>query len=475
MNGRLLAMVLSLALPAAVQAQHEHHQQPAQGAPAAPTAAPADPTAVTESGLTPSPAPDPSIPAYTLEDLERRAMEKNPVLAQADAAIRAAEGRRVQGGLLPNPIVGVAAEDVPLDGDREEDGKYGVFIAQDIPLGGKLRSNREVLAREVDQARIRAEAQRSRLTAQIRSLFYRTLAAQHRVEVRERLAGITNEAVEVTKQLFNVGAADAPDQLAVENEALLREASLSEARIELDSLWAALRAAVNDPALETGRLDGDLATGLPTLDREEWRRRWLDQSPALREAGAEVARAEASLARARAARTPDLTVEGGVLDARGGDEGKEAFAEVGIRIPLFNRNQGGIAAAEADLAGARLSAERVRLSLESQYAESFARYRESSERARTYREGVLVRARSAYQQYFTQYQQMLAAYPQVLISQRTLFQLEESYVQSLERAWQAAVGIQSLLPPGEMDMGSGGREAMDAGEDAGGVGGVGGH
>lgn len=472
MNGRLLAALpalLALALPASLQAQHEHHQHgaqpPAQAAPAT------DPAAATESGLTPSPAPDPSIPAYTLQDLERRALEKNPALAQADAAIRAAEGRRVQGGLLPNPIVGVAAEDVPLDGDREEDGKYGLFIAQDIPLGGKLRYNREVLAREVDQARIRAEAQRSRLTAQIHSLFYRTLAAQHRVEVRERLAALANDAVEVTKQLYNVGAADGPDQLAVENEALLREASLAEARIELDSLWGALRAAVNDPALETGRLDGDLAGGLPTLDREEWRQRWLAQSPALREASAEVARAEASLARARAARTPDLTVEGGVLDARGEDDGKEAFAEVGIRVPLFNRNQGGIAAAEADLAGAQLTAERVRLSLESQFAESFARYREASERARTYREGVLARARSAYQQYFSQYQQMMAAYPQVLISQRTLFQLEESYVQTLERAWQAAVGIQSLLPAGEMDMGSGQREAMDAGQDFGGVGG----
>ena len=118
-----------------------------------------------------------------------------------------------------------------------------------------------------------------------------------------------------------------------------------------------------------------------------------------------------------------------------------------------------------------MSAERVRLSLESQFAQSFARYRESSERARTYREGVLARARSAYQQYFSQYQQMMAAYPQVLISQRTLFQLEESYVQTLERAWQAAIGIQSLLPAGEMEMGSAQGEAMDAGEDFGGVGG----
>src|SRR5262245_21833503 len=43
-------------------------------------------------------------PALTLEDLERMALLNNPTAAQAEAAIRAAEGRRVQAGLMPNPI-----------------------------------------------------------------------------------------------------------------------------------------------------------------------------------------------------------------------------------------------------------------------------------------------------------------------------------------------------------------------------------
>src|SRR5262245_34991504 len=42
----------------------------------------------------------------TLADLERMALQANPTLAEAQAAIRAAEGRRVQAGLWPNPVVG---------------------------------------------------------------------------------------------------------------------------------------------------------------------------------------------------------------------------------------------------------------------------------------------------------------------------------------------------------------------------------
>ncbi|HEX2644826.1 MAG TPA: TolC family protein, partial [Thermoanaerobaculia bacterium] len=451
MNGRsdraaLLTLLLGLAGLAPAAAQHEHHTMPAPAPPATPATPAPGPAG---PALTPGPAPNPGVPVYSLDDLERRAMEKNPALALADAAIRAAEGRRLQGGLLPNPVIGVEAEEIPISGEHEDDGKVGVFFSQEVPLGGKLRRNRELLGREVDQARVRAEAQRNRLLAQVRGLFYRTLAAQHRVEVRERLAGVTREAVEITKQLYNVGAADTADQLAVENEASLQDAALSGARIDLDALWAALRSAVGDPALAPGRIGGSLEEGLPVLDREEQHRQWLAQSPALREAEAEVARAEAALARAKGVRAPDLEIEGGVLDRRGDerpggpDLGREGFAQLGFRVPLFNRNQGGIAAAEADLARARLSAEGARLGLESSFAATFSRYRQAAEQSRTYREGVLPRARTAYEQYLDHYRQMTAAYPQVLIAQRSLFQAEESYLRNLERAWEAVIGIQS--------------------------------
>src|SRR5829696_8717987 len=43
----------------------------------------------------------PEGPALRLEDLERMALENNPTMAQAEAAVRAAEGRRVQAGLFP--------------------------------------------------------------------------------------------------------------------------------------------------------------------------------------------------------------------------------------------------------------------------------------------------------------------------------------------------------------------------------------
>lgn len=65
---------------------------------------------------------------------------------------------------------------------------------------------------------IEAEAQRLRVTNSIRLLYYETLGAQRLVELRFNLSQPGKEAVEVTRELANVGQADRPDQLEIEIE-----------------------------------------------------------------------------------------------------------------------------------------------------------------------------------------------------------------------------------------------------------------
>src|SRR5262249_75487 len=70
----------------------------------------------------------PARPAMTLAGLEKMALEANPTLAQAEAAIRAAEGRRVQAGLWPNPIMGYAGEELSTRAFTEKSEHY--FFAE---------------------------------------------------------------------------------------------------------------------------------------------------------------------------------------------------------------------------------------------------------------------------------------------------------------------------------------------------------
>jgi cobalt-zinc-cadmium efflux system outer membrane protein len=184
-----------------------------------------------------------------------------------------------------------------------------------------------------------------------------------------------------------------------------------------------------------------------------------------------VERARAALSLARSRRVPDLFVRGGVaynrerLESDGRRTGAEGVFEVGVSVPVFDRNQGGIAAAEAELGIAEREQQRLQLSLRSRFASGFREYRNAQQTAERYRTRVVPRARQAYEMYLSNFRQMAASYPQVLIAQRTLFQVEVEYARSLVELRRSAVGLRGFMLAGGLDAvgrpGESGREAAE--------------
>ena len=442
-----LAFVLLLAAAGPrARAQHEHHPAPAQQ----PTPRPSPSKRSARAGLIPAG------PVLTLEELERMAGERNPTLAQAEASVRAAEGRRRQAGAFPNPTVGYFGEELAFRalGDTSE---HGVFVEQTIPLGGKLGKAKRVFAREREQAEALAAAQRQRVTNSVRALYFEALGAQQLIELRADLADLAREAVEITKELYNVGQADRPDQLEIEIEAERAEIELLRAQNDWEQTWRALGAMVGRPDLRPARLAGSLDGAEAALEQEQLLSTLLSDSPELKAARAGLERARAEVARQKAERVPDLFVSGGVgynnelLERDGRKTGAEGRIEVGVSVPLFNRNKGGIAAAEAELAIAERELERLQLSLRTRLASSFRAYRGARTLAEKYRTRVIPRAREAYEMYLGNFRQMAASYPQVLIAQRTLFQVEVEYARALVELRRSAAVLRGFLLEGGLD------------------------
>ncbi|MGE0130344.1 MAG: TolC family protein [Blastocatellales bacterium] len=397
-------------------------------------------------------------PILTLTDLERMALQGNPTMAQAEAAIRAAEGRRVQAGLWPNPIVGYTGEQFSARIFNKLSQHYA-FIDQPILLGGKLSKSRRIFAQEKVLAEQEAVAQRQRILNTVRMLFYEALGAQRRVETRAELARIAREAVGVTQQLFNVGQADRPDTYQIEVDAQRAQLDLIMAENQRDQVWQQLGAVLGDPFLGPARLIGDLEKGFPVLDRDMTLARLLGESPELKRAQAAVERARAAIARAKAERVPDLFVSGGfgydtgLLEAQspnlaGGRIGPEGFLTIGVRWPLFNRNQGNIAAANAALEIAEREAQRVELVLRARMASVFRNYQNALRVVTQYERHVLPSARRSYELCLAGFRQMATSYPQVLIAQRTLFQTRDEYIDALVSVWQNAIQLQGFLLTG---------------------------
>jgi outer membrane protein, heavy metal efflux system len=399
--------------------------------------------------------------ALRLEDLERMALRNNPTVGQAEAAVRAAEGRRVQAGLMPNPIIGYAGEELNTRAFDQKSEHY-IFAEQEVPLGGKLKKSREIFVKERAQAQAEAAAQRQRVLNAVRALYYEALGAQLLVETRGELANLASKAVEVTGELFNTGAADRPDALQIQVEARRARLDLVMAENERDQIWRQIAAVVGDTFLKPARLAGDLERGLPALELDQLLEAIVRESPEVKNAQIGVERARASLTRARAEPAPNLFLRGGMgysselLETAppqplGRKSGPEAFVEIGLRIPLFNRNQGAIAAASAELEFAERESRRVELSLRARTASAFRAYQNALTVATEYRDQIVPRSRQAYDLYLASFKQMAASYPQALIAQRTYFQTQAEYVRALVDVWRNAIQLQGFMLTGALD------------------------
>ncbi len=359
----------------------------------------------------------------TLEQVQKIAIESNPTLRQAEAEIRAAKARQQQSGLYPNPTVAYTGDEIR--GGSVGGGKQGFFVQQTVVTGGKLGLSREVFGKDVKLAEIEAEEQKMRVQSAVKMAFLRVLAAQELLDARRDMATIAQDAAETQRRLMNTGQADESEVLEAEVEA---QRMRMNARIQENTLreeWRSLTAVIGRPDLPLTTVAGDLEKAWPEVNEEEVVEAIAKQSPAVRIADVAEVRAQSILGRVRRERIPDVQVRGGMeynhelLGSVPFAKGWEGIAEVALQIPLFNRNQGNVAAARADID--RAGQEKKRISL-------------------TLRE-----AKKAYGLMVEKYGQMLASYPRVLDTQRKLYEMQIEYIAALEGVWTNGIALQGYL------------------------------
>jgi outer membrane protein, heavy metal efflux system len=385
----------------------------------------------------------------TLEQFEKLASDSNPTLRQAEAEIRAAKARRQQAGLYPNPTVGYTADEIR--GGSQGGGKQGFFAEQTIVTAGKLRLSRNVFANEADIASMEAEEQRMRVTSAVRMAFLRVLAAQELLDARRDLAKIAQDAAETQLRLQNTGQADESEVLDSEIEAKRMRMSARMQENTLREEWRSLAAVVGQPDLSITTVAGDLGKNWPELNEEQIVETIARQSPAVGIAAATTTRAQSVLARARREAIPDIQLRAGMeynnelLGSVPFAKGWEGIAGVGVQLPIFNRNQGEVRAARADIDRAESEKQRIALTLRERAASVVDEYANARLMAVEYRDAILPRAKKAYAIRVERYGQMLASYPRVLETQRKLYELQAEYIMALESVWTTGISLQGFL------------------------------
>jgi cobalt-zinc-cadmium efflux system outer membrane protein len=404
------------------------------------------PLRLSDAQVSPETTPDPRVvpqPGIGLEDLIRMAAESHPALRQAQFEINAARGRAVQAGLYPNPTISFSFDEL---GDRT--GPRGVntlpLVTQEIVTARKLKLSRAVAEREVDQAALGLTRQRLIVFTSVRQTYFDVLAVQRRIQILKELLAIAEKGYSNAQKLLAAEQAAKADVLQFEIDLNRNRSLLEAAEQELLPAWRQLAASVGARDLPLMPLRGSLDLPIPAYDLEQTRLLVTELHPEVIAANVGITRAGLYLQRQQVEPIPNVNVGAGYV-RQNQNQSSDYTLQFSMPIPVWNRNQGNIRAAEAELGKARQEVGRVQNELTSRVATAFRQYASAKKQADRYRTSILPAAREAYQLNMAAFRGGQFEYLKVLVAQRSVGESNLEYVRLLAEQWRAASELAGLL------------------------------
>jgi cobalt-zinc-cadmium efflux system outer membrane protein len=387
-------------------------------------------------------APLPPPPrAMSLQDLETMALTNHPGLAQAAAEVQAARGEWLQAGLPPNLSAGYAGNQM---GDLGTAGQQGAYLEQEFVMAGKLKLNRAVAAAEIQAREQRFRATQMRVVNDVRTHYYDVLVAQQSRELAAQLVGIANEGARVAEVLREQLEGNKIDALQAQIEAQNAEIAVANASNRYQASWRKLAAVIGMPFLPPQPLAGDLRGAVPKLDYRAMIDRLYAESPERAAALSETLKARWTLQREIAEPVPNLDVQTLIQQNQATDEANISV-QATVPLPLWNRNQGGVRRAQAEVAAAQTNVSRVELDLQQRLAAAFERYSNAAQQVERYERTILPAAQESLRLVTIGWQQGEFDYLTRLTSQRTYFQANLGYLAALGDLRTSVVEIEGLL------------------------------
>ena len=379
---------------------------------------------------------------FGLDDLIRLTLEHNPRLAQVGWAVEAARGKAVQAGLYPNPVVNVSGNEL---GDRTgPSGIWSGYASQELVTANKLGLSSTAAAKEVDQAALNLVAERYRVLTEVRQAYFDAATLERRAAILSDLVSLAEKSVANPEKLFLAKEAGRLDVVQLEADLERYRAELDAARGALPAAYRKLATTIGLKDARLGPLAADLDAPLPAYDLDQARAYVLGIHPEVRSAQVAVERAELLVRRAEAEAVPNVTVGAGYT-RQGQNRSNDWDVGVSVPVPLWNRNQGNVLAARAQLGEAVSQAARTQNDLVGRLSTALGTYVAAKQRTDRYRTAVLPKAQETFELSRKAYQGGQFEYMRVLQAQRTVAETRLELVRSLGEAWKAASEVAGLM------------------------------
>lgn len=373
------------------------------------------------------------------------ALQNNPTYKAALAEIDAADGSKLQASLPLNPDVVFEIEN--FAGEDEQEGFDGAEITlgieQTIELGGKRGNRTDVAEFTYKITQQHAKAQALSLLAETEYAFIRVVVAQERMALADKRLNLADKTHSIVKK--RIGAAKAAD---IQHT----KADIEKASAEVEKRKAAkeLVTAKNDLARLLGGMDSaslDVESDISALPDMVDRQALIDAlKNAPQSQAQELAKMQArsSLDLARSAAVPDPTFGLGVRRFNENDS-TALVASLSFPIPVFNRNQGGIREAKANMIKTDAQSYAAGLSLRQSTLQAWESLAASLEETRSYQDEIIPSARKAYAQADDGYSRGAFSFLDLLDAQRTLYEVQQARLDSLLSVYEAKAQTDFLM------------------------------
>lgn len=249
---------------------------------------------------------------------------------------------------LPNPVLEIGPQ-FGFGPDLAPVNRVAPFgsIGFAIPLGKRLRRQTELNRACAEVARIHALARFRELYLDLRANYAGLAIATQRVQAREAIGAGAKQSLEAGRRLVEAGQAAALDVAMFELEYQRSQAELLAARRETADAESALAGLLGVSALAARSLPENplpaLPPELPAL--ETLKEALVAEHTGLARLRARYEAAERALRLEISKQVPDFTFGPG-WDNEAGERKTVLGLTLGIELPLFDRNQQGIAEAK---------------------------------------------------------------------------------------------------------------------------------
>lgn len=369
----------------------------------------------------------------TLQDATEEFLRRNLSLEAARFEIGVAEAERIGARLRPRPGLTFSAENLRISGPTPFNRLYeiGATVAQPIELGNRQGLRLEVADRTVAVAEARLTDVLRRRLFDLKRTYYEAVLARAIVRIaRENREGF-DELVRFNTARFEEGYIAEGELIKVRLE-----------RIKFDTVTANANLSFRQAAIQLlellGASDYERATALDvsgslevrplSLSLIQLRELALVNRPDVKVAESEIARMESvarlERSRAKGELTPYLGYKRVGVD-------NAVLAGVTVPLPFGNRNQGGIARAEAERKVAESNLRFARNRALAEVEAAYRAYETAREQVKAYEAGILDQANESSEISLAAYREGAAELITLVEAQRTRAEIRTNYFRAL--------------------------------------------